>query len=56
MWHSPSPSSKTIFLVYYMHSFWLEGDRQEGQRSPNRGNGMQVSDIFISLKQQEKTN
>ena len=33
-----------------------EGDRQEGQRSPNGGNKLQVSNIFISLKRQEETN
>ena len=36
-------------------SFW-EGNRQEGQGSPNRGNKLQVSDIFISLKRQKETN
>ena len=35
--------------------FW-DGNRQEGQGSPDGGNGLQVSDIFISLKQQEETN
>ena len=29
---------------------------KEGQGSPNRGNRLQVSGIFISLKQQEETN
>ena len=33
----------------------VKGNRQEGQGSPNRGNSLQVSDIFISLKQQEET-
>ena len=33
-----------------------EGNRQEGQGSPNGGNSLQVSDIFISLKRQEETN
>ena len=33
-----------------------EGNRQEGQGSPNGGNKLQVSDIFISLKRQEETN
>ena len=33
-----------------------EGNRQEDQGSPNRGNRLQVSDIFyFSLKQQEET-
>ena len=36
--------------------FYWEGNRQEGQGSPNRGNSLQVSDIFISLKRQEETN
>ena len=35
--------------------YW-EGNRQEGQGSPNGGNSLQMSDIFISLKQQEETN
>ena len=30
-------------------SYW-DGNRQEGQGSPNGGNSLQVSDIFISLK------
>ena len=30
------------------------GNRQEGQGSPNGGNSLQVSDIFISLKRQEE--
>ena len=33
-----------------------EGNRQEGQGSPNGGKRLQVPDIFLSLKQQEKTN
>ena len=33
-----------------------EGNRQEGQGSPNRGNSLQVSDIFLSLEHQEETN
>ena len=33
-----------------------EGNSQEGQRSPNGGNSLQGSDIFISLKPQEETN
>ena len=35
--------------------YW-EGNRQEGQGSPNGENSLQVSDIFISLKRQEETN
>ena len=31
-------------------------NRQEGQGSPNGGNSLQLSDIFISLKPQEETN
>ena len=34
--------------------YW-EGNRQEGQGSPNGGHSLQVSDIFISLKRQEET-
>ena len=34
----------------------LRGNSQEGQGSPNRGNRLQESDIFISLKRQEETN
>ena len=33
-----------------------EGNRKKGQDSPNGGNSLQVSDIFISLKRQEETN
>ena len=33
-----------------------EGNRQEGQGSPNGGNKLQVPYIFISLKRQEETN
>ena len=44
---------------YWKNSFdytdW-EGNRHEGQGSPNGGNRLQVSDIFISLKRQEETN
>ena len=32
------------------------GNRQESQGSPNGGNSLQVSDIFLSLKRQEETN
>ena len=46
-------------LIHYSISlrleFW-EGNRQEDQGSPNGGNSLQVSDIFISLKWQEETN
>ena len=39
------------------YSNYWEGNRQEGQGSPNRGNRLQVSDIFyLSLKWQEETN
>ena len=43
--------------VKVLHSIckW-EGNRQEGQGSPNGRNSLQVSDIFISLKRQEETN
>ena len=34
-----------------------EGNRQEGEGSPNGGNRLEVSDIFyLSLKWQEETN
>ena len=37
-------------------SYW-EGNRQEGQGSPNEGNRLWVSDIFsLSFKRQEETN
>ena len=39
-----------------IHCWNWEGNRQEGQGSPNGGNSLQVSDIFISLKRQEETN
>ena len=35
-------------LFYHSRNKW-EGNRQEGQRSPNGGNRLQVSDIFFSL-------
>ena len=43
--------------VKVLHSIckW-EGNRQEGQGSPNGRNSLHVSDIFISLKRQEETN
>ena len=41
--------------IAFMRLTW-EGNRQEGQGSPNGGNSLQVSDIFISLKRQEETN
>ena len=40
---------------YVLGNRW-EGNRQEGQGSPNGGNRLQVPDILISLKQQEETN
>ena len=37
------------------HKVLREGDRQEGQGSPNGGNRLQVSAIFyLCLKQQEE--
>ena len=50
--HLYMTTGKTIALAIWT----LEGNRQEGQGSPNGGNSLQVSDIFISLKQQEETN
>ena len=51
------------YLTYVQSTAWetlgwrkWEGNRQEGQGSPNGGNSLQVSDIFISLKRQEETN
>ena len=44
-----------IHEIKYACSLW-EVNRQEGQRSPNGGNSLQVSDIFTSLKRQEETN
>ena len=39
------------FIYLYLIFFFLkcEGNRQEGQGSPNRGNGLQVSDIFFKI-------
>ena len=44
---------KTLVLI---SSWCWEGNRQEGQGSPNRRNRLQVPDIFLSLKRQEETN
>ena len=44
--HKPS-------VFYLADLVWL--NRQEGQGSPNGKNRLQVSDIFIYLKQQEET-
>ena len=50
----------SIYVLLYCIGIFLsdlwEGNRQEGQGSPNGGNRLQVPDIFISLKQQEETN
>ena len=46
---------KEISPEYWKNRCW-EGNRQEGQVSPNRGNSLQVSEIFLSLKRQEETN
>ena len=51
----PRQGAPTMGLGALVASEW-EGNRQEGQGSPNRGNSLQVSDIFISLKRQEETN
>ena len=45
----------TTEWLTHLPSRW-EGSSQEGHRSPNRGNSLQVSDIFISPKHQEETN
>ena len=39
-----------------MLRWYWEGNRQEGQGLPNRGNRLQVPDIFISHKWQDETN
>ena len=49
------PYMTTGKTIAFMRLTW-EGNRQEGQGSPNGGNSLQVSDIFISLKRQEETN
>ena len=36
-------------LEFFKHMSSWEGNRQEGQGSPNGGNRLQVSDIFLSL-------
>ena len=41
--------------IITLSTYWV-GNRQEGQRAPNGGDSLQVSDTFISLKQQEETN
>ena len=57
-----APWSPLSFHVYVRVSLCVasyrpgEGNRQEGQGSPKGGNSLPVSDIFISLKQQEETN
>ena len=48
----PCPHQPSVFHLANLD--WL--NRQEGQGSPNGENRLQVSDIFISLKQQEETN
>ena len=53
-WKSMSPLPQIHMLKFW--SWDWEGNRQEGQGSPNGGNSLQVSDIFISLKRQEETN
>ena len=58
LWTRDFISFLTHFLTCKMgslRSYW-EGNRQEGQGSPNGANRLQVSDIFISLKRQEETN
>ena len=45
-----------IFMSSLGKCLW-EGNRQEGQGSPNGGSKLQMSDIFsLSLKWQEETN
>ena len=49
--HPYMTTGKTIALTKWT---W-EGNRQEGQGSPNGGKRLQVPDIFLSLKWQEET-
>ena len=49
------PGCEVTQIKTKMKFIW-EGNRQEGQWSPNGGNSLQVSDIFISLKWQEDIN
>ena len=42
------------FKLWYLRRHHWEGNRQEGQGSPNGGKRLQVPDIFISLKWQEE--
>ena len=53
--HPPGIPHQLTSEMKSMQWMW-EGNRQEGQGSPNGGNRLQVPDIFISLKQQEETN
>ena len=48
--------SYQLYFPFMNFSYMWKGNRQEGQRSPNRGNRLQVSDIFLFLKWQEETN
>ena len=51
-WSSILHMVMCIFQCYSLkssHPCLWEGNRQEGQGSPNRGNRLQVSDIFFSL-------
>ena len=59
------PGSRLPYFFYCNLTFILngsridsqccwEGNRQEGQGSPNGGKGLQVPDIFLSLKRQEE--
>ena len=49
---SPCPHKPSVFFLADL--VWL--NRQEGQGYPNGENRLHVSDIFLSLKRQEKTN
>ena len=48
------PHKPSVFYWRLADLVWL--NRQKGQGSPNGKNRLQVSGIFLSLKQQEETN
>ena len=53
-----APWSPLSFHVYVRVSLYIasyrpgEGNRQEGQGSPDRENRLQVSDVFLSVSQE----
>ena len=54
--HFPNSFPQPHHYLPLVSCLYWQGNRQEGQGSPNGGNSLQVSDIFISLKRQEETN